>query len=261
MLDEEVPKPKVVATPTLAKSSSVIIEVIVFIGIIFSALEGFGKSFPISEQKANIIQTLFVVSILLYHIANFIFEFISQEEKVQIGNYLLLNKDVHYASMILLFYMSGKCPIFLVAYYGFSFSIRFIKFIFAQLQKLKESAVQNTFVQVVTQVMAYPAVVMFPTYLEIALTIRVIFIPIFNFRFLTLLSAITYELWIALYNYRMNDSHNRFWSNLSLTLREYAAKNPEPFGMAIESFVEKFSSFVEKISAIYPSKEVKVHLQ
>ena len=257
----QITNPKSLLSPKSEKTLYYVRESIVGVCVLLSLLEGISKLFPINKGQAAIYQGLFVLAIIIYHASNFIIELFKVGEISNVYEYLIMSPDVHYFFMLFFFFVYDKCPIFLVAYYGFTFGIRFIKFVFELLAKINQSSVQNTFVQVVTQIMAYPIVINFPTYLEIALTFRVLLLPIFNFKISSFVVMIVYELWIALFNYATNDSHIKVWNSISLAIQEFAAKHPDQYGSNIENLLEKISSFVNSAAKIYPKKDIKVHLQ
>lgn len=238
------------------KILQIIYDVSSILGLIFS----FPMIFVCASSESNfLVKAFFWTSIAFFHLISIIRTVfpkfvISADMKER----LILCPDVHYFTVMFLFLVSGICPFFYVLLYCLIFAARGIPFMVEQIQLAKTNPV---LANRLTGLLDLPVFCDLPAYLEILLGLRLVFLLIFDFCFSTAISVLTYLLWLLLFNYANSEVHARVWSSISIFIREFAAKKADSFGPQLEKFVDRAGEISDKMIKLYPSKELKVHLQ
>ncbi|OHT07229.1 hypothetical protein TRFO_01403 [Tritrichomonas foetus] len=173
---------------------------------------------------------------------------------------LILCPDFHHLTMCLLFYIAGISSFIHVFMYVIEFGVRSL--IFVQNKIIPNTSLHgNPLIDNVMDFIANPFISSLPSYLEIALGFYLLYNSFVNFTLMSWIVLIVYMVWIIAFNFAASEVHSRTWTSVSLWLREFAAQNAETFGPKLELAVDKFSEFANKVAKVYPSKEIKVHLQ
>jgi hypothetical protein len=99
-----------------------------------------------------------------------------------------------------------------------------------------------------------------PSYIEIGLGIVLLWEALTSWTLMIWVSLFVYFGWLLLFNFASSSVHARVWSAVSLFLRERAAEHAESWGPTLEKVLDKITAFGMASAAIYPSRELKVHL-
>lgn len=230
-----------------------LVDIISICGFVFGLLLIFSFG---SSKPYYIFFALFYSTVASVHVISLIRSaFPKYEIEADLPKRILLSSDSHYVAVVFIFVFAEISPILFVSLYLFLYSSSILKVVIKILGHNNPSTIK------LKQMMVNPIYKQIPSYLEIALTFQLFFLALFSMKALTWMAFFVYVIWFLAFNYANDELHVRAWSNIGLFLREIASRNAETFGTQLESFVDKVAEFGNSLSKLYPSKELKVHLQ
>ena len=225
-------------------------------GFVFSIVTLFAK---LSGHIPTFVTILFYSSIDSFHIFRAVSIVMPKfQVEATTGKRLLYSSDFHLFILSLFFILSDYTNFFYIVDYILITFVEscsfFTNYVSVQL-KLNLPIMSQ-----IRQIASNPAIDIGSAVLELIVSICLFFRAISTFKFTNWLLFLIYTIVVNISGIATSEAHNKLWSKIGLTLREFAAKRNDGFGRMIETTCDKCSHFSSQVKQYFPKRELKVHL-
>ena len=226
-------------------------------GLVFSVFAFFAK---IVGKIPTLLTILFYASIDSFHIFRAVSDVMPKfQVEATTGKRLLYSSDFHMFILSLFFIIFDYSNIFFILDYIIitmvASSSFFINYISTTLK------LNVPMMSMIKQVVSDPIFDVISAVLELLVSICLFFRAITTFKFTSWLLFLIYTLIVNISGIATSEAHNKLWSQIGLTLREFAAKRNDGLGRFIETSCDKCAHFSSQVKQYFPKRDIKVHLQ
>ena len=226
-------------------------EVVSVVGFVVSLLA------LVTGGSSAILSALFMSTVAVRHVTETI-RAVCPKFEIEAG-IMDRVRSCHHAyhlATVILFAMTGICPLLYIVVYVISFARSCISVVcdrvpLGEYEKLCRQ---------VMRALSSSSIQIAEICIELLLKIELIYDVWSDCRFGTLLALFGYIFLFMMSELANKESNSWFWDSVLIGLREIAAKNAETFGPQLEKFVDTIDDWRTELARLFPGKELKVHL-